>query len=137
MATISACAVGSLAEVTRLVPVATISSSPTITAAKGPPWPVRTLATAISIARAINRCCIPRLSLIATQRFDRIDRRRFSCWKNRSEESAARQDHRRTRQNRRIVPGDAVQFRADEAAHGQGDRNSGGETEADQKIGVA
>src|SRR5271157_448117 len=52
MASISAWAVGSLADVTRLAPSAMILPSLTIRAAKGPPWPEFTF----SMARAMARC---------------------------------------------------------------------------------
>src|ERR1700730_10274031 len=51
MATISACAVGSLVRVTRFVPLAMMRPSLTITAAKGPPLPERTFSSASAMAR--------------------------------------------------------------------------------------
>src|ERR1700734_1122046 len=50
MAFTSACAVGSLAEVTRLTPVARTSPSLTTTAPKGPPSPLRTFSVASRMA---------------------------------------------------------------------------------------
>src|SRR5438045_5714242 len=58
MAVISACAVGSLVEVTTFVPSPTIFPSLTITAPKGPPLPEFTFSIASWIARAIKVFCI-------------------------------------------------------------------------------
>src|SRR5437667_7898453 len=51
MAMISACAVGSLAEVTRLAPSAMILPSHTTNAANGPPRPERAFSVASAMAR--------------------------------------------------------------------------------------
>src|SRR6202789_4427782 len=68
MAFTSACAVGSLAEVTRLTPVARTSPSLTTTAPKGPPSPLRTFSVASRMAR-----CMKSFSLCMF-----VPRRRFS-----------------------------------------------------------
>src|SRR5882757_496475 len=58
IATTSACAVGSFVAVTRFVPSAIMRPSFTITAANGPPLPLRTLSIARAIARRMNSCFI-------------------------------------------------------------------------------
>src|SRR5216684_2002420 len=54
MATISACAVGSLVAVTRLAPSAMMRPSFAMSAAKGPPWPERTFSKASAMARRMK-----------------------------------------------------------------------------------
>src|SRR5438552_9170572 len=71
MATISACAVGSLLEVTWLVPSAMIFPSSTMTVAKGPPFPDRTFSSESSMALAMKRfdMMVARLTLRTAGRF--------------------------------------------------------------------
>src|SRR5438477_12124968 len=59
MATISACAVGSSVEVTRLVPSARTTPLRTTTAPNGPPRSARTFSMASSMARCMKWFCIP------------------------------------------------------------------------------
>src|SRR5215469_2584209 len=75
MATTSACAVGSLVVVTRLTPSATIRPSFTITAAKGPPPPVRTFSLPSAIARRMNSSDMARYPVSGC-----LDPRQIATW---------------------------------------------------------